>query len=166
MKTWLRYLNFHLNLKGFFFEVLCSCTKLLWVPCSTLVLITSDIILINSPIPESIFSAMEGQNSTNLSRIFFKNTFVHVKLTGYKKWLDDVHRVGKNVSIKVEHFLFQVFFFSIFYLLCQGIHVRFSTVIWLVPSRCTQSVPLSLTGFGLWKECVRTRHYSHFCRFF
>lgn len=96
----------------------------------------------------------------------FLNTFLYVKLTGYKRWLDEVHHVGKNVSIKVEHFLFQVFFSSFFYLLCQGIHVRFSTVIWLTPSRCTQSVLLSLTGFGLWKECVRTCHYSHFYRFF
>lgn len=37
---------------------------------------------------------------------------------------------------------------------------------WRRPSRCTQSVLLSLTGFGLWKECVRTCHYSHFYRFF
>ena len=69
-------------------------------------------------------------------------------------------------QLKLSTFSSRSFFFSIFYLLCQGIHVRFSTVIWLIPSRCTQSVLLSLTGFSLWKECVRTCHYSHFYRFF
>lgn len=44
--------------------------------------------------------------------------------------------------------------------------IFFLCVSWPDPSRCTQSVLLSLTGLSLWKGCVRTRSFSHFLQIF